>query len=326
MFAIMQHEFGSAETLRGETVPDPVPAVGQVRIAVAAAGVHLLDTSLREGRPGPFGRPDLPMTPGREVAGVVDAVGDGVDRSWLGKRVAAHLGMASGGYAELAVREVEAIHKIPADVSEREAVAMIGTGRTAMGILDSVPVHTDDVVLVTAAAGGIGNLLVQAAVNAGAVVVGVAGGPDKVKRVRSLAGDVTAVDYSDPDWPQTVRNRLDGRDVTVAFDGVGGEAGRTVFDLLGVGARMALFGWSAGCPFELSMTELFDRCLTVSVTLGPSMMKRPGGLRALEAEALAEAGRRRLIPFTQSFALAEAGRAQAALESRQTIGKVVLIP
>ena len=93
MRAIRLHEFGPASNLRYEEVEDPSPAAGQVRIAVAAAGVHLIDTTIRSGVPmGPLPLPELPAIPGREVAGVVDAVGPDADESWLGRRVVAHLG------------------------------------------------------------------------------------------------------------------------------------------------------------------------------------------------------------------------------------------
>ncbi|MET0817601.1 MAG: alcohol dehydrogenase catalytic domain-containing protein, partial [Solirubrobacteraceae bacterium] len=148
MHAIRQHEFGPPGVLRLEEVPDPGPGPGQVRIAVAAAGVHLLDTSIRAGRSGgPFPLPELPMTPGREVAGVVDAVGEGVDPAWLGRRAVAHLGQASGGYATRAVREADAVHEVPSALALPAAVAMIGTGRTALGVLEAAPPGPDDTVL-----------------------------------------------------------------------------------------------------------------------------------------------------------------------------------
>ena len=129
MHAIVQHAFGPAENLRYEETEDPVPAAGQVRIAVEAAGVHFIDTRIREGfSSGPLGAPSLPMTPGREVAGVVDAG----EETWLRRRVVAHLGPASGGYAELAVAPVSALHELPDGLSAEAAVAMIGTGRTAV--------------------------------------------------------------------------------------------------------------------------------------------------------------------------------------------------
>ena len=205
MKAIRQYEFGPAETLRYEEVPDPVPGEGQVLIAVEAAGVHLLDTNIRSGMTGgPFPPPELPMTPGREVAGTVAATGPGVDPAWVGKRAVAHLGMASGGYAALAIAAATSLHEIPESLSPAQAVATIGTGRTAVGILDAAELTAEDVVLVPAAAGGLGGLFVQAARGAGAVAVGLAGGPEKVERVRALGADV-ALDYREPGWPDRVR-------------------------------------------------------------------------------------------------------------------------
>jgi NADPH:quinone reductase len=183
--AIRQHAFGGPEQLVLEELPDLEPDEGQVRIAVAAAGVHVIDTSIRTGQlTGPFPRPDLPMTPGREVAGTVDAVGPGVDPGWLGRPVVAHLGAANGGYADSAVAATGSLHVLPSGHRPEEAGAMIGTGRTVVAILDAAAVTGDDVVVVTAAVGGIGTLLVQAAVNVGAVVVGLAGGAAKVARAR----------------------------------------------------------------------------------------------------------------------------------------------
>ena len=163
MHAIRQHAFGPPSTLVLESVPDPVPDTGQVLVRVGAAGVHLLDTAIRSGAGGgPFPLPDLPMTPGREVAGVVDRVGPGVSPSWLGRRVVAHLGQTSGGYAELAVAAVTSLHEIPDGVTDEAAVAAIGTGRTAMAVLEDARITQEDVVLVPAAAGGIGAFVVVA--------------------------------------------------------------------------------------------------------------------------------------------------------------------
>src|SRR6185295_3770823 len=124
------------DNLLFETVDDPVPGAGQVRIAVRAAGVHLLDTTIRSGASGgPFPLPELPTIPGREVAGVVDLLGADVDPAWLGARVVAHLGQVSGGYAELAVAPVGSLHQLPDSLTDAAAVAMIGTGRTTMAVL-----------------------------------------------------------------------------------------------------------------------------------------------------------------------------------------------
>jgi NADPH2:quinone reductase len=331
MKAIRQHEFGPADTLRYEEVPDPVPGAGQVLVEVAAAGVHLLDTMIRSGATGgPFPDPELPMTPGREVAGTVAATGPDVDRSWVGKRVVAHLGMASGGYASLAVAAVASLHEIPESLTPEQAVATIGTGRTAVGILDAAEITADDVVLVPAAAGGLGSILVQAARGAGAVAVGLAGGPEKVERVRALGADV-AVDYREPDWPERVLAALDGRALdgrrpTVLLDGVGGQVGRAGLDMLDVGGRIVMFGWTSGSVTPFTSADVAAGSLSVVWVTGPRMMKRYGGLRGLETRALAEAAAGRLVPVVHPFPLADAPAAHRALETRGTTGKVVLLP
>ncbi|MBJ7330398.1 MAG: zinc-binding dehydrogenase [Solirubrobacteraceae bacterium] len=327
MYAIRQHEFGPPETLIYEERSDPIAGEGQVRIGVRAAGVHLLDTKIRAGESGgPFPLPDLPMTPGREVAGVIDQVGAGVDPSWLGKRAVAHLGQASGGYAELAVREAGFVHAIPEVLPFEAAVAAIGTGRTAQGILDVAQLQADDAVLVTAAAGGIGSLLVQASRTAGAFTIGLAGGDGKVARVRALGADA-GVDYTQDAWPNAVREALGDRKLTVVFDGVGGKVGPAAMRLLSPGGRILLFGWSAGEPTQITTADLYGGGLTASAAIGPRLLSHPGGLRVFEDAALAAAADGSLVPLVdEPFALADAGAAHAALESRGTVGKVVLKP
>ncbi|MFE6456184.1 zinc-binding dehydrogenase [Streptomyces cinereoruber] len=336
MHAVRLHAFGPADNLTYEEVPDPVPGPGQVRVRVAAAGVHLLDTALREGATGPFPAPaELPTVPGREVAGTVDALGEGTDPSWLGKRVVAHLGMAPGGYAELAVTDAARLHALPDHLGEAEAVAMIGTGRTTLGILQFTELGPDSVAIVPAAAGGIGTLLVQYAKNAGATVVGLAGGPAKTALVRENGADL-AVDYLEPDWPERVRAYLDGplggRTATVVFDSVGGDAGRAAVDLLGKGGRHVVFGWSGaglhdGEPLAFTPEELAERGITSESVLGPVMIEKAGGdVRNLELAALAAAAASTLRPAVHRFPLAEAAEAHRALENRGTTGKVVLVP
>jgi len=326
MHAIRLHTFGPAENLTYEQTDDPAPAPGQVRIAVRAAGVHLLDTALREGQQGPLPRPTtLPTVPGREVAGVVESLGDGVAELWLGKRVAARLGFAPGGYAELAVTDVDRVHEIPDNLDFAQAVAMIGTGRTAMGILQFAELGPDSVAVIPAAAGGIGTLLVQYAKNAGATVVGLAGGPSKTAQVHANGADL-AVDYTDSAWPGKVRAFLGGRPATVVFDGVGGEVARECVGLLSDQGRHLVFGWSGegihdGQPYLVEGVS--------EQVLGPVMARKAGGpnpIRTLELRALTEAAAGRLTPAVQRFPLAEAAAAHRALETRGTTGKVVLEP
>ncbi|ALV34989.1 zinc-binding dehydrogenase [Streptomyces sp. CdTB01] len=322
MHAVRLHAFGPPENLTYEETDDPVPGPGQVRVAVAASGVHLLDTALREGFRGPLPElPALPTVPGREVAGVVESLGEGVAGLWLGRRVVAHLGLAPGGYAELAVVDVDRVHEIPRNLDFAEAVAMIGTGRTAMGVVQFAELGPDAVAVIPAAAGGIGTLLVQYAKHAGAHVVGLAGGPEKTARVLAEGADL-AVDYRDPQWPEKVRAHLGGRPATVVFDGVGGEVARQAVGLLGPGGRHLVFGWSAegvrdGSPYLVDGVS--------EQVLGPAMF-RNASLQTLELRALAEAAAGRLTPAVTRFPLAGAAAAHHALHTRRTIGKVVLEP
>ncbi|MEV6009898.1 zinc-binding dehydrogenase [Streptomyces sp. NPDC051976] len=332
MHAVRLHAFGPPENLRYEEVADPVPGPGQLRIAVAAAGVHLIDTTLRAGKygDGPMPAPRLPTVPGREVAGVVDALGEGADPDWLGRRVVAHLGMVPGGYAELAVTDAARVHRLPDGLGFPEAVAMIGTGRTTVGLLRLAGLTADDTVLVLAAAGGIGTLLVQHTRRLGATVVGAAGGPAKTARVRSLGADL-AVDYARESWTGDVRDFLSARGlggVTVVLDAVGGALGHAATGLLSPGGRHLVYGWAAGGPVEFADGELAARGITSHVLVGPALLKltgTPEGMRGLETEALAAAADGRLVPAVETFPLADAAAAHRALESRATMGKVVLL-
>jgi len=124
-----------------------------------------------------------------------------------------------------------------------------------------------------------------------------------------------------------VRSALGGREVTVALDGVGGAVGRTALELVGPGGRVIFFGWASGSPTEFTVGDLFSRGLTVSAAIGARLLKRPGGLRGLEAETLALAASGELVPLVGShFALADAADAHRAIETRATVGKTVLVP
>ncbi|MCA1219720.1 zinc-binding dehydrogenase, partial [Streptomyces sp. 8L] len=309
--------------------PDPGP--GQVRIAVAASGVHLLDTVLRAGLPGPTAaRAELPTIPGREVAGTVEALGEGVDEGWLGRRVVAHLGNVPGGYAELAVTATSRLHDVPEALDEAAAVAMIGTGRTTLGIVQFADLGKGDIALVPASAGGIGTLLVQYAKNAGAIVVGLAGGPAKTEHTAANGADL-AVDYTARDWPERLDVFLGGSRATVLFDSVGGDIARTLAGFLDRNGKHLVFGWSsegpAGAPSAPRPAPAAPAPggIASQAVLGPVMLDRAGGIRVLENRALAEAAEGRLRPAVRRVALADAAVAHRLLETRATIGKVVLV-
>lgn len=325
MHAVVLREFGPAENLTYETWPDPVAGPGQVRIAVRAAGVHHVETVLRRGDGGDMAPPppELPAVFGGEVAGIVDAVGPGVDPAWLGRAVVTPRS-EPGGYAELAVSEVAQLHAVSDGLGFEAAVTMVMTGATAMGLLDVARLTPDDVVLVTSAAGGVGRLVVQYATGLGAVVIGAAGGPDKVEAVRELGADI-AVDYNRPGWADVVRERLNGRQVTVVLDGVGGEKSAAAFGLIGEGGRYVVIGWSSQEGFEPDAGVVEERRISVANAL-LQLIERPEDGPGQERRALEAAAKGELVPAVQTFPLADAARAHAAMERRETTGKVVLVP
>ncbi|WP_217242504.1 zinc-binding dehydrogenase [Streptomyces sp. AC555_RSS877] len=328
MYAVRQHVFGPPETLVYQEVDTPSPGPGEVGLTVTAAGVHLMDTVLRAGREMGMALPYLPMTPGREAAGVVDTVGAGVDASWLGARVVAYLGHErNGGYATHAVAAADALHRVPEGVDDATAVAMIGTGRTAVGVLEQAALSAEDVVVVTAAAGGMGTLLVQAARQAGARVIGLAGGRHKTEAVLEQGAD-QAVDYTLADWERHLGETLRGGASTVVFDGVGGRLGRGAAESLGAGGRHLYYGWASdeGHFTTFTEAELEKYGITSQLVVGPSLFALPGGIRRLEEAALARAAQGLFRPVVRSFPLALAAQAHSALETRGTMGKVVLRP
>jgi NADPH2:quinone reductase len=323
MRAIRLHEPGPADNLVLEELPDLEPGPGQVRIEVHAAGVHLLDTALRRGEPGPVPLPPLPTVPGREVAGVVDRVGPGVHPGWIGQRVVAHLGPVPGGYAEQAVCDEELLYQVPDHVPFTAAVAAVGTGRTAQGVLELEPPGPEDVVLVPSAAGGLGWLLTQAAVLVGADVVAAARGPERTAALERL-GAAMVVDYGEPGWDEKVRAAYDGG-LTVVYDGVGGDVGRTALELLGPGGRLVMFGYSSGEPTRVTTADLVGRGITAGWSLGPRMQRLPGGIAGLAHRALGGVADGRWDPLVSTYPLADAARAHADLEGRAALGKVVLV-
>jgi NADPH2:quinone reductase len=322
MHAIRLHEFGPPENLVLDTLPDLTPSAGEVRIAVAASGVHLLDTTIRRGEPGPLAPPALPTVPGREVAGTVDQVGTGVDADWVGRRVVAHLGPVPGGYAEQAVTAVANLFAVPDHVSFPDAVAAVGTGRTAQGIVEIEPAAPDDVVLVPSAAGGLGWLLVQDAKARGARVAAAARGSERTGRLVELAPEHrpdVVVDYGRAGWEREVP---DG--VTLVYDGVGGAVGRTALELVRPGGRLVMFGYSSGEPTRLETSDLVDRSISAGWSLGPRMGRLPGGIPGLAGRALDRVAAGEWRPLVTTYPLAEAARAHADLEQRRALGKVVL--
>ncbi|MHA6764200.1 zinc-binding dehydrogenase [Streptacidiphilus sp. PAMC 29251] len=329
MRAIVVREFGGPEQLRWEEVPDPVPGPGEVLVEVEAAGVQFIETQIRAGSMqgvSPAAPAGLPWTPGREVAGVVRAVGAGTDPELVGRRVAGQTA-TQGGYAELAVLVAAMAHPLPDQLSSTDAVALLGTGRTAVGLIETAGIGKGDTVLIESAAGAVGAQVIQLARAAGAErIIGLARGEEKLKLVRELGADA-AVDYTAEDWPAQVRAAApDG--VTVVLDAVGGEIAGQAFELLAPGGRFVTFGFASGVRTVLDPAVVAERGILTPAYFGPPTGPRsPQEQLRQTREALAAAADGRLKPLVgQSFPLADAAAAHEAISARATVGKTVLIP
>jgi NADPH2:quinone reductase len=304
--------FGGPEVLVPGTAPDPVPGAGEVLIDVHWAGVTFADTLLRAGAPGPFGGAP-PLVPGNGVAGVVAAAGPGADPGLVGARVVSSTG-GGGGYAERVAVPAAGLVPVPDGLALDAAAALLADGRTALLLVRAAGVRAGERVLVEAAAGGLGTVLVQVARDAGARVVAAAGGPDKLALARSLGAE-EAVDYRRAGWA------AEAGGVDVAFDGVGGAIGRAAFGLVAPGGRMVAYGAASGEWAAPSPAEAARR----GVTLVRLERPPPAALVALAAEALGLAAAGRIRPVIGArVPLARAADAHAALEARATTGKTLL--
>ncbi|GAA3582325.1 zinc-binding dehydrogenase [Nonomuraea rosea] len=339
MRAVMLRRYGGPEALVVEEVPDPVPGPGQVVVEVSVAGITFVETQVRADR-GPR-RAELPAILGNGVAGTVVSAGDDVDRTLIGTRVVSTLG-GYGGYAELAVASAGDLIPIPDGLSPEVAVAVLADGRTAVGLARAAAPQPGEWVLVLAAGGGVGSLLVQLARAAGARVIGAAGNAAKRDLAASLGAELS-VDYTRPDWTDQVRaatgwNGDPGgtdqvraatgwngdagrtgapgrtRGVDVVFDGVGGDLGAAAQALLKDQGRLSVYGMAGG-----PMTKPDPRVRAVA---WPST-----DLRELSRDALALAAADRLRPsIGATLPLESAAEAHAAIEARTVTGKTLLIP
>ena len=315
------HEFGPPEVLRTEQAAEPEPSAGQVVVAVALSGVVFGDTIVRSGRyPVP-----LPYEPGFEVGGRVDSVGPQVDPALVGRRVVATAIGNRGGYAPYVVAEAGSVHEVPEGLPLDRAVAVFQAGSFAAGLLDAVAPQPGDSVLVTAAAGRIGTLLVQLAPARGAQVIGAAGGERKLAAARESGAAVT-VDYGDERWAERVKSATNNGGVQVALDAIGGAIRDQALAALATGTgRIGVYGYTAKGPTILDAVDVARRGLTVVGAAGKVFARTAAEERAAVRAALDAAAADRLRPRIHAvFPLEDAAAAHAELEQRRSLGAVLL--
>ncbi|WP_017573831.1 zinc-binding dehydrogenase, partial [Nocardiopsis halotolerans] len=238
MRAVRVDAFGGPEVLVARDVPEPETGSGEVLVDVAASNVMYLDTLVRGGWGRDHFPVDPPYVPGAGVVGRVVRIGGGVDPGWRGATVVTDTGhtdtapgrstLPTGGYAERAVVPESALVRVPEEVDPKAALALLHDGPTALALERAAGFGPGTTVLVAAAAGGAGSLAVQLARTAGARVIGAARGEAKLALARELGAQET-VDYSEPGWPERVRELTGGTGVDVALDGAGGALGEAAF-------------------------------------------------------------------------------------------------
>ena len=318
---------GGPEVLRPVDLPDPSPGPGQVLVDVAAAGVNFIDTYRRAGV---YAMP-YPHGVGTEGAGVVAATGAGVTGLAVGDRVAWADG-AQGAYADRVVVAADRAVPVPADVELEVAAALMLQGLTAHYLATSVfPVEAGQVVLVHAAAGGVGLLLTQLAVARGARVLGTVSTAEKAELARGAGAEPIRYDaFADlaSELPAAVREATGGEGVHTVFDGVG----RTTFDASLASLRrrggLALFGGASGQvpPVDPQRLNSGGSLYLTRPTLGDFVVTRDE-LLGRAAELLAAVGAGTLhVRIGARYPLDRAADAHRALEGRATTGKVLVLP
>lgn len=321
MRAIVVQSLGSPDVLELAEAPRPEPGPGQVLVRLHAAGVSFSDT---ERRRGVYRCPDLPWIPGSEGAGVVEGVGPEVDPGLEGERVAfwAMPPAVSGTYAELAVAPEESLFRLGSAVGFETGAALPQAGLTAYGVVHlAARIEAGQTVLLHAAAGGVGLLALQLARQAGARVLGTVSSERKAEAVRELGGEPLL--YGD-DLRERVLGATGGRGVDVVLDSVGRATQEVSLAVLAPFGQLVFYGDASGPPQPIDPDLLYERSLKVGA-FSLDVDRQPERWTVIRGDLLrrVEEGSLRLT-VSAVLPLAAAAEAHRLLESRQSIGKIVL--
>jgi NADPH2:quinone reductase len=322
MKAIRVHQFGGLEVLNIEDIPLPEPGEGEARVKLEAIGVNFLDIYQRIGRY----QGSLPFTLGQEAAGIVDTIGRNVTEVQPGDRVA--YASVQGSYAEYAIVPAWRLVPIPPSVDARQATAAMVQGLTAHYLAFSTyPIKAGDIVLVHAAGGGTGQILVQVAKRCGARVIGTVSAEEKALIARE-AGVDDIIFYTQTDFESEVKRLTNNTGVDVVYDSVGKDTFDKSLNCLRRRGYMVLYGASSGPVPPVDPQVLNAK--------GSLYLTRPyiGHYTADRAELLQRvndvfgwlASGELKVRIDKTFPLAEAGEAHRYLEGRQSKGKILLIP
>lgn len=322
MKAIRIHQPGNPQALIYEEIPVPEPGSGETRVKIAAAGVNYIDTYHRRG----LYKQKPPFTLGMEGGGVVDAVGEGVTAVSPGDRVA--YAMHIGAYAEYAIVPAWRLVKVPDEVEIEVATAVMLQGMTAHYLTFSTyPIQTGDTVLIHAAAGGVGLLLVQIAKLRGARVIGTVSTAAKANLAQEYGAD-EIIRYTETDLVEAVKDFTAGKGVHVIYDGVGQATFRKGLDCLRPRGVMVLYGQASG-PVEPIDPQILNQKGSLFLTR-PSLAHYTASREEIRTRAddllswIASGALQ--VRLDRTFPLNEAADAHRYIEDRRTKGKLLLLP
>lgn len=321
--AIRIHETGPSDVLKWEPYEPGAPGPGEALIRHTAVGLNFIDVYHRTGL---YPLPSLPAIPGMEGAGIVEAVGDGVDDIQAGDRVA-YAGLPPGAYAEKRSLPAHRLVKVPESVSLKDAAAMMLRGMTARYLLKGCyTVSKGTVLLIHAAAGGVGTFVCQWARALGAKVIGTVGSREKAEMAKAN-GCHHPVLYTDDDWVEQVREITGNQGVDVVYDSVGQATFMKSLDCLKPMGMMVSFGQSSGAVPPVDLSVLAQK--------GSLFLTRPSLMTYTERREDLLAHARDLfevvadgavqVHIGQTYALKDARKAHDDLEGRKTRGSTVLL-
>jgi len=321
--AIRVHQVGGPEVMKLEDVELSQPKAGEVRVRHHAIGLNYLDVYFRSGA---YPSPPMPFTPGNEGAGEVTAVGEGVTGLKVGDRVAYAAPM--GSYAEERLIPAASLAKVPDGVSYDDAAALMLKGLTAEYLLHrTYKVKPGDTILVHAAAGATGQIMVQWAKHLGATVIATVGSTDKAKIAKERGAD-HVINYREQDFVEGVKEATKGAKCDVVYDGVGKDTLLKSLDCLKPFGLLANFGSASGQPEPLNLGLLSAK--------GSLYLTRPTLMTHIADRAVFDEMARTLFAAVRSgavkadvnqrFALKDAVAAHKALEGRETTGATLLMP
>lgn len=327
MRSILVRERGGVDVLTFSDLPKPQIGTDDILLKISAVGINFADIMQHQGT-YPLRLP-LPYTPGMEVIGIVEDIGSNIKNVAVGERIAA-ISFTAGGYAEYVLVKSQQIVRVPNEIDDRCALALLIQGLTAYLLLNyAAKIRANESVLVHAAAGGVGNLLVQIAklTNAGDVF-GTAGTNQKRDRIKSWGVDY-AIDYNHSNWHEDILKLTDGRGVDIILDPVGGTATAQNLSCLGIEGRLVNYGWLSGDYPNLTSKQcqklLFKNQRVSGFAVDVVMKRHPDLVEAAFKQLFNWVLQGKLKPVLgEVFQLQDAAKAHQAILDRKTMGKSIL--